>query len=533
MKLALAAIAALPLAAGPSIDAIRVTTLDFRTALRILTSDDAPTSTVTREAGEVVIRTAARAPLDLVVPAPVEPIEEIRVEREAAAIVLRVKVAPEVPFEAMHEPGMMTVVFGEQPAPELRGPVTPELYARLFPAGSAGAAKAAGEEGLGRERGAEGLALGRVTFRPYLNAAYVDADIQAFDDPRPVRARYLQLGPGVTASMPLLQGLFAAEYEARLRFFSNLPQVKETSHFAGARLELPLGSRGMLRVGHRYTRATLETTVVDPGREYFFDLSRYTFNDTTAAARIDLGPRLSVEGEAGWRRSRFDRSTAGFLDYDSRALRAGLGYDLGGDLRAVVSYSFDSVPPAANRAIAETSAHSLVGTLSGQIGPLMSGSLSLALRDQRSPLASGESRSFRGLTLGANLRRDLGHASSLELTLGRATQLSAFETNSYYLSNSATLTLTLPLPFQLSARASLSGLRNDYPNDAEAISAPRRDQAVGFAVGLGRQLGWRTSLRADYRREKRDSNLPGYDVTTDGFVVQLAVGLGAASASRP
>ena len=85
-------------------------------------------------------------------------------------------------------------------------------------------------------------------------------------------------GAGVTASTPVRDGLLTAEYEARLRYFSKIPQVGDTSHLAGARLDMPLGSRTLLRLSHRYTRATLETTVVDPGREYFFDLARFTFH---------------------------------------------------------------------------------------------------------------------------------------------------------------------------------------------------------------------------------------------------------------
>jgi hypothetical protein len=89
--------------------------------------------------------------------------------------------------------------------------------------------------------------------------------------------------------MPLHDALLAAEYEPRFRLLSDIPEVNETSHFLGVRLETPVGSRAVLRLGHRYTRAILETTVVDPGREYFFDLSLYTFNETTVAARTIWG----------------------------------------------------------------------------------------------------------------------------------------------------------------------------------------------------------------------------------------------------
>ena len=45
-----------------------------------------------------------------------------------------------------------------------------------------------------------------------------------------------------------------------------------------------------------------------------------------------------------------------------------------------------------------------------------------------------------------------------------------------------------------------------------------------WSVGVGRQLGWRSWLRADYRREERRSNIPGFDVTNDGFLIQFGIG---------
>jgi hypothetical protein len=529
--LAALALAANSPAAEPEVRAVRVTTLDFRTAIRILTSEDVPPGEVVREGEEVVIRLAGTAPVDLAPPPLERPIEAIRVEREPGVTVVRVKVAPEVPFEGSHEPGMLTVVFGEQPAPELRGPVTPELYRLLFPTGVADRAEA--EEDAGRVEGStEGFVLGPATLRPYVSASWVDADV-AFDSPTPVRDQYLQVAPGVTASMPLLQGLLALEYEPRLRFFSDIPQVNETSHFAGARIETALGSRTLLRLGHRFTRAVLETTVVDPGREYFFDLARFTFNETTAAARMEIGARLSAEAEAGWRWARFDEDQqGGFFDYDTRAIRAGLGYDIGSELRATVSYAFERIPPSPDRGLVESSAHDLLGTLAGTIAPLTSGSVTVGFRRQDNPLAKGESGSFDGVTLGGTLRRELGRSSSVELQWNRATEPSAYDTNAYYVTNAIVASLSVPAPFEVWARGSFGFYRNGYPNDAPDLGAPRRDDIIGWTLGLGRQIGWRAWVRADYRRERRNSNLPGFDVTTSGFVVQLGVGLFGPGSSR-
>jgi hypothetical protein len=539
VRVALHAVAALALAANtraaePEVRAVRVTTLDFRAAVRVLTSEDAPPGEVVREGGEVVIRIPAASPEGLALPALEKPLEGIRVEHEPGRTTVRVQVAPEVPFEASHEPGMVTVIFGEQPAPDLRGPVTPDLYARLFPSGAAPKAPPEEEKGGPARAGGEGIVVGPATLRPYVSASWVDADVLAFDNPVPVRDQYLQVSPGVTASMPLLHGVLAAEYEPRLRFFSDIPLVNETSHFLGLKLEVPVGSRTLLRVGDRYTSAILETTVVDPGREYFFNLARYAFNDATISARVDLGTRLFAEAEAGWQLTRFDETQGGgFFDYDSRALRAGLGYDVGSDLRATVSYALERIPPSPDRAIVESSAHSLLGSLTGTIAPLTSGSLTVGFCRQTNPLAAGESASFDGVTLGGSLRRELGRSSAVELQWTRATNPSSYDTNAYYVNNSLVASVSVPAPFEMWARGTVGLYRNGYPNDAPDLGTPRRDDIVGWTVGLGRQLGWRAWARADYRRERRNSNLPGYDVTTEGFVVQLGVGLFGQGTSRP
>jgi hypothetical protein len=321
-------------------------------------------------------------------------------------------------------------------------------------------------------------------------------------------------------------GQLSAEYEARLRFFSSIPQVGDPSHFVGARLELPLGARTLVRLSHRFTRATLETTVVDPGREYFFDLARFTYNETAALARVEIGARAWAEGEARWAWNRFDEhQQTTFFDYDNRAVRAGLGYDIASDVRATVSYSYDRLPPSPDRAIVESTAHNVLFALSGGVTALTSATLTLGLRHQTNPLATGASRSYDGLTLGGSLRRELGRSTSVEVQATRASEPSAYDTNAFYLNNSVIVSLTAPGPFETWLRGGIGFLRNDYPNDAPGLGTPRRDDVLGWSLGIGRNLGWRAWARADYRHERRDSNVPGFDVTTSGFMIQVGLGL--------
>jgi len=518
----MAFLAAAPL---PAVKAVRLTTIDFRPALRILVSEDMPAGSIAREGEDVVLRLPGVAPETVDLPRVEPPLEDLRLEPSETGTVLRVRYPPGLHYEASQEPGMVTVVFGAPPSPEERGPVTPELYRLLFPVSVMEEEKREGElqeRAVGRE--ADGISVGRLVLRPYATVGYVDADILAFDTTEPTRARYLQVAPGVTATMPLMTGRFAAEYEPRMRFFSNIEELGTTSHFAGARYDFPLGSRTLVRVGHRYTRAVLETTIVDPGREYFYNLAPYHFNDTSLAARVEVGPSLNVDLDADFRWTRFDRENAGFFDYDAHTFGAGLGYDLRSDLRATVSYAYDAIPAPPQRPLAESRGHSVLATLAGQIGPLTSGTLTGGLRHQTNPLAVAGGESFTGFVLGGGLRRQMGYRSTLGLDLRRSADPSGFEDNPYYVNNQATLSLDVPIPFEMWLRGSLGYLRNSYPTVSATAGVKRRDEMWMWTVGVGRQLGTRTWIRADYRRESRTSNIPGLDITIDGFLIQLGIG---------
>ena len=56
--------------------------------------------------------------------------------------------------------------------------------------------------------------------------------------------------------------------------------------------------------------------------------------------------------------------------------------------------------------------------------------------------------------------------------------------------------------------------------------------SIQLQFDIGRNIGWRALIRADYRRDKRQSNVPGYDVTTSGFAIQLGFGLFGPGPSR-
>jgi hypothetical protein len=513
---------ALAVAAPPQVMAVRLVALDGRPALRILTARAAAEVEVRREGDAVLVSLAAEAPDDLVLPPPAAPVVALRRETVAGRFVLRVEIAPEVPFETRRDDAVLTVLFGEQPPADLRPPVE-ELYRRLFPTGTTGASTPPPEPAEANPETPAAFRLGPVGFRPYVLVSYLNADTASGNPPQAIGDRYLQVQPGIGADTALGLGHLNVTYEPRLRAFTTNPAVSPTTHWLNAGLELPVGSRVQLSATEHYSRGVLEATEVDPGKEYFFDLSPFRRFATGLSARIEVGPRIGLDLGATWNDVEVDPASS-FFSYQEHGARAGLAYELSPNLRALLAYTYARVPRPPDRPEAEATAQGASLSLSGELAPLTTGRVEASFTSQDTPNAGAGGQSYRGLTASVGLRRELGHTSALDLSVRRSLDPSAFENNGFYIATLVEGVLTLPGPYRSYLRGGLGYQWSDYRTDAVAIGEPRADRLLAWYAGLGRLFGEHAGLRVDYRRERRSSNLPGFDITTNALVLQVSLG---------
>ena len=512
--------------ATPEVLAVRLAGQGERAVLSVLTSS-APTSVETRREGEeVVVVVGALARQGLEMPLPLPPVEAIRSLPEEGRLVLRLRVAPEVPFELRRADTLVSVVFGESGLAEVASPSpmeAAELYPQLFPA--AAGAKPEETPGETGPRG-EGFWLGSFRFRPAIVLSYIDADVALSESGQPVRERYFEVEPTLGANLGLAVwgGRLRASYEPRFRSFATNGELKTTTHMAQVAIDLTVGQRLELHAAHHFSTGVLETSEVDPGREYFFLLGRYKRNDTTAGARIEMTPRLGIDLSAEVNRIDVDQP-ASFFGHGQDTFRAGFAYEVTQGTRAVAGYERTQVPFASDRPVIEGNGNAAFFQVRANREPALSGEAEIAYREQDNPQAPAAGRHFRGITFGTTLRRTLGSRTVLEVGARRAVETSSFEQNAFYVSSSAQAAVTVPLPWELSARGSVNVLWNRYRVETAGIAEPRADDIFGWTVGGGRAFGNRVFVRADYRRERRTSNIPGFDVVNHSFIAQLGIGL--------
>jgi len=401
------------------------------------------------------------------------------------------------------------------------GGAVADLYPRLFPTGAPQTLPEAAPAVDLIEPGPEaGLPVGPFRLRAAVDARYVDADTFVEATAVPTRDRYLEVQPRVEAATPVGEGQFTVDYAPVFRAFATHDQVNSSSHDLGARLQLQLGSRTTLRARDRFRSGVLDTRVVDPGGEYFFGLGHFRRNDADLGASILVGPRLSVELGGALGAVRFQEEST-FFDYDTRRAEAGLGFELTPSLKAVASYAYDAVPRPDERPEAESTAHSALFTLSGEITPLLNGAVTVGYRSQDSPGAATGGTRYSGLTMSAVLTRQIGRESTVAVYASRSTPVSAYEQNAFYVSSAVQGTIRLPLPARFEFRGGLGYQWNDYRTVASTIGRPRQDDILGWYVSLRRPLWERLFLSGAYRSEDRSSNVDQFDTDADGLYFQL------------
>ena len=523
---------ALAVAAPPQVLAVRLVAVDGRPGLRILTARAVTDVEVRRQGEEVLVSLAAEAPAGLALPAPAAPIVGLTREPAAGRFLLRVRVAPEVPFETRRDEALLTVFFGEQPPADLR-PSVQELYHRLFPTGTGmeSPSPPRPEPTEGQPETPAAFRLGPVGFRPSVLVSYVNADTASGDPPQPFRDQYLQAQPGISADTALGLGRLTVSYEPRIRSFSSAPAVQPTTHWLNATLSLPVGTRTQLSVTEHFSKGVLEATEVDPGKEYFFNLGGFRRSTTGATVRFEVGPRLSLD-LAGERSDVRVNEDAAFFSYGQYGGRGGLSYEIGPNLRAGLFYSYGRLPRPEERSEAEATSHGAGLSLSGDIAPLTTGRADVAWTAEDAPNAGPGGTRYRGLTTAVGLRRELGHTSALDLSVRRSVNPSAFEDDGFYVATSVEAVLTLPGPFRTYVRGGTGYQWSDYRTKAAVLDEPRGDRIFAWYGGLSRPFGEKANLRVDYRRERRRSNLPGFDITTSALLVQVGLGWLGGGAAR-
>jgi hypothetical protein len=171
----------------------------------------------------------------------------------------------------------------------------------------------------------------------------------------------------------------------------------------------------------------------------------------------------------------------------------------------------------------EARSHAILGSLEGDLSQSIKANLNVGFREERHPRAVPGADSFSGFVFGLSLRRTFLNGGSLSLGGSRTPQLSAFEANAFYGTNGVQAQFVTPLPLGVLLSLGAGYQRNDYRLDATGLDEPRRDDLFGWTAGLARPLTSWSFLRADYYRDRRDSNVPGLSTRTHSFVVQLGL----------
>ena len=517
------------------------------------------TARVEREGRDlVVILPGARPAPGFVLPAAVAEIQSLAVESSEQGTRIRVRLEKALLYEMTQDDGLVSLLIRNAPAAAPVTAPTPspapsasprpavpardpesvrDLYAKILPPPFGMTADSTvpppGERTSDPRPPEEGLHFGPVRLLPSLITSYIDADTALLDTAEPVRDRYFQIEPRLLFDVgEALLGAtrFQLAYAPRLRVSTAFRDVRKPTQLATATLDAPIGSAITLRASHHYASGVLETTEVDPGREYFFQLAPFRRHQTVVGAMVNSGGRIGLDLSGG-RDSVTIEDEGAFFDHRTVYLAAAATYQVGAVSRTYLRYTWSHVPTPAERPLAESDASTVSVGIAGDILPLVTGDVEVGYRSLSAPRAGEGGTRFRGTTVAASLRKEFTPSTLLSLVARRDTYPSDFETNAFYVATGIGAETDLALPLSLAFHGAVGWQRNAYQVVATGLSVPREDEIIGWSAGIGRSLTRWSFLRADYRQDHRTSNVPGFDTDGHSFVIQLGLGyLGNAAA---
>jgi Putative beta-barrel porin 2 len=525
----------------PTITDLRVEAADRAWAVRVAVDGLTRAPEIHRDGSDVVLALPAVTAAGLVAPTapPESGIEAVLIESDPQEVRIRIHLREAFPFQLRGEAGLISVLIRTPPPVARTASDLKALYAKILPSPLPEAGGTPGTEAAATQATTDASTtfhLGFLRIRPSVVVNYVDADSTFLDTPVPVHDRYLQIEPhlgvaGGNVTLPGGAGL-SLLYEPRFRASTSFAILRRPTHLATASAALPIGSSLVLKGTYHFAHGLLETTEIDPGREYFFNLAPFTRHDAIVRAAFDPGGpvTLSVIGS----HDHLHVEGPGFFDHDLESLQAEARYELHDGANALLTFGLDRVPRPDERPVAEANGRSLTLGVDGDILPLVRGTASIGIRRVDAPLAAAPGRRFQGVIANVRLAKEFTPGTSLGVFASRGTYPSDFEDNAFYVAAGGGLEVNAGLPLSIVGRAGVGWQRNSYKVPSVENGTLRRDDLFGWSVGAGRGLTRWAFVRVDYRREHRTSNLSAFDSRNNAFTMSFGLGyLGSAETAAP
>lgn len=368
-----------------------------------------------------------------------------------------------------------------------------------------------------------GIRVGRFALQPSVDVSYVRGSNLLLLSEDTFEDRALMVRGRVAAILLDSLNELQVTYEARYRQFEVFELEEQFTNFFDVDAKFLTTPNTSVRIRNHFVQGAFESQEFDPGGEIVANTDPFFRNRTEATFALELSERLGGELTGSFNRVEFTEADNAFFDYDDTSLGAAVLYNLTPLTSLVGEYSRIRTRPGPTRPEAEAQGDVVLFGLRGEVTPLLRGRIRVGYASQRFDQTL-EPQEFRGLVADVRLTRQFGVATALDVTLGRRTNPSAYQENSFYVSNYATARFVVPLAEKL--RLSTSGVffANRYPLADISTGIDRDDKSLSGAIGVSYFFTPLSFLSVDYRHDRRSSNLERFSYRNNS--VQLLVGFG-------
>jgi hypothetical protein len=378
--------------------------------------------------------------------------------------------------------------------------------------------------------------LGKVLFRPSGRATYwYESNFLNLPDQIKESDQAYLIEPTVEVFLPVGKNGIRFDYSPTYRNYQKFSVTHKVSHTINLDSLIELSPLISFAVRDHFLVSSLDPRELVVGGEVLFSDARFRRNDVGGQVDWALGERDTLSLTAGWNTVRFEKSpTLGeepFYDYDQYRFGASLRRDVTQRTGIFVDGNYLRTQTDDPRQITDSRGFETVAGVSTFLTPLTSGQFSVGVRKENYPYARGQD--FLGPVFRGALLKEFTENSRLGVAFSRTKNLSAFQLNSYYITNGVGVSYTQDLGPKVYFSISPEYQSNRYPRPLlPAAGVPpdmagtehRQDRLLNLIASVRFRVHQEVAVEVFVDLIRRYSNLPGYTFTNERIGIALLLG---------
>jgi hypothetical protein len=365
------------------------------------------------------------------------------------------------------------------------------------------------------------FSVGRILIKPSAVISYAyESNLQGLSTGYQPDNTFL-VSPTIEVFLPFTRNGIRFDYSMLYRNYQRIQLTRNVDHVFNTDSSFDLTPILSLAVRNRFSVSAVDSREFTPGREVIFSDSPFRRNDLGIQMNWTISENDSLGFSSNWNHvffsQRADAGSAPFYDFDQYGFAGTYRRDVSERLGIVAGGGYRQSLTNDPRNISNSKGFEVTGGIDGAVTPLITGQFTVGASFDSYP--GSLTNTARSLIFRGGFAKEISERSQASVSLSRASNLSNFQQNPYFVSTGIGGSYSRELKPDMTLLLSSSYQRNGYPLQLQAGPAipgdmvgikRRQDSFVDIGFGLRYRYNDWLAMDLHFDATRRNSDIPGF-----------------------